>query len=269
MFFSSTLLSLWAIIVYANGQNASFPDCKAGPLATFPICNPTLPSRQRAVDLVGRLTTSEKISRLVHSSPAIPRLGLPSYDWWSEALHGLAGGVHYGGDLPAATSFPMTMGLGATFNMTLINRMTAAISTEARAFNNEGRPGLNFFTPNINIVRDPRWGRGAETVGEDPFLGSQYVYAYVTGLQGGGDERYLKVAANCKHYVVYDLERWNGTDRFHFNAKISDQDIVETQLPTFESCIRYARGASIMCSFNEINGVPACANEFFLQIIAR
>ena len=270
MYVSLVVLAL-TVIGYINGQNASFPDCKHGPLATFPICNPAVPSRERAMDLVSRMNTSEKISQMVHAAPAIPRLGLPAYQWWSEALHGVSGspGVHFGGDLPAATSFPMTINLGATFNMTLINRMTSVISTEARAFNNEGRAGLNFFTPNINIFRDPRWGRGEETVGEDPFLGSQYVYAYVTGFQQGTDARYLKAAANCKHYAVYDLENWNGTDRFHFNAKISDQDIVETQLPTFESCIRDAHAASIMCSFNEINGVPACANDFFLQTIAR
>jgi beta-D-xylosidase 4 len=262
---------LLTITTYVNGQNASFPDCKAGPLAAFSICNSSLSSRQRAVDLVSRLNISEKISRMGVSASAITRLGLPTYSWYCEGLHGIAYSlcVHFGGDLPAATSFPMTINLGATFNMTLINRMASVISTEARAFNNEGRAGLSFFTPNINIFRDPRWGRGEETVGEDPFLGSQYVYALVTGLQGGDTERYLKVAATCKHFVAYDLEKWNGTDRFHFNAIISDQDIVETQLPPFESCIRDARVASIMCSFNEINGVPACANQFFLQTIAR
>jgi beta-D-xylosidase 4 len=265
------LILLLTIIAYVNGQNTSYPDCKAGPLATFPICNPALPSLQRTVDLVSRMNTSEKISQLGVTALAIPRLGLPAYQWSNEALHGLAGspGIHFGGDLPAATSFPMIINLGATFNETLYYLIGSVISTEARAFNNEGRAGLNFFTPNINIVRDPRWGRGEETVGEDPFLGSQYAYAYVTGLQGVDTKRYLKVAATCKHFAAYDLEKWNGTDRFRFNAIISDQDLVETQLPPFESCIRNARVASIMCSFNEINGVPACANEFFLQTIAR
>jgi beta-glucosidase-like glycosyl hydrolase len=265
------LAFLLTITTYVNGQNASYPDCKAGPLATFPICNSSLPSRQRAADLISRMNISEKISQMAVSSPAIPRLGLPGYQWSNEALHGLAGspGVHFGGDLPAATSFPMIINLGATFNISLFNRISSVISTEARAFNNDGRAGLNFFTPNINLVRDPRWGRGEETVGEDPFLGSQYAFAYVTGLQGSDDERYIKAVANCKHFVAYDLEKWNGTDRFHFNAIVSDQDIVETHLPAFEKCIRDARGASIMCSFNAINSVPACANKFFLQTIAR
>ncbi len=265
------LILIITITTYVNGQNGSYPDCKAGPLATFPICDSSLPSRQRAIDLVSRMNTAEKISQLATSALAIPRLGLPAYQWWNEALHGVSGsrGVHFGGDLPSATSFPMPINLGATFNMTLFYHMASVISTEARAFNNDGRAGLNFFTPNINIFRDPRWGRGGETVGEDPFLGAQYVYAYVNDLQNGDDERYIKVVATCKHFVAYDLERWNGTDRFHFSALVSDQDIVETHLPPFEKCIRDARGASIMCSFNAINGVPACANQFFLQTIAR
>lgn len=110
----------------------------------------------------------------------------------------------------------MIINLGATFNMPLVNRITSTISTEARAFNNVVRAGLNFFTLNINVVRDPRWGRGEETVGEDPYLGAQYAYAYVTGLQGNEADGYLKVAANCKHFVAYDLEKWNGTERIVF-----------------------------------------------------
>jgi beta-D-xylosidase 4 len=153
--------------------------------------------------------------------------------------------------------------------MPLVYRIARVISIEARALNNEGLTGLNFFTPNINIFRDPRWGRGQETPGEDPYLTSQYAYTYVNGLQRGDDDRYLTVAANCKHYNAYDLENWNGTDRHHFNAIVSDQDLVETYLPPFESCIRDARAASIMCSYNAINGIPACANKFLLQTIAR
>ncbi|CAF1031111.1 unnamed protein product [Rotaria sordida] len=217
------------------------------------------------------MATAEKITQMVTAAAAIPRLGLPKYQWWSEALHGVAysPGVIFGGDLPTATSFPMPINLGASFNMNLVYRVANIISTEARAFSNEGQAGLNFFTPNINIFRDPRWGRGQETPGEDPFLTSQYVYALVNGLQRGEDDRYLKLAANCKHFDAYDLENWNGTDRFHFDARVSDQDLVETYLPPFETCIRDARVASIMCSFNAINGVPSCANQFLLETIAR
>ena len=259
------------LVITVHAQLQAFPDCKGGPLAGFPICNQSLPSRQRAVDVVSRMTTAEKITQLVTTAAAIPRLGLPKFEWWSEALHGVAysPGVSFGGDLPAATSFPEPINLGAAFNMSLVYQMAGVISTEARAFNNEGRAGLVFFTPNINIFRDPRWGRGQETPGEDPFLTSQYVYALINGLQRGDDERYLKIAADCKHYAAYDLENWNGTDRFHFDARVSDQDLIETYMPPFESCIRDAKVASIMCSYNAVNGVPSCANQFILETIAR
>jgi beta-D-xylosidase 4 len=252
-------------------QADSFPDCKSGPLSTFPICDTSLPSRQRAADLVSRMTTAEKIPRMVNDANAVPRLGLPRYQWWSEALHGVAysPGVSFGGDLPSATSFPTGINLGATFNLALIHRVAGIISTEARAFNNEGRAGLTYFTPNVNIFRDPRWGRGQETPGEDPFLSSQYVYALVNGLQSGEDARYLKIAATCKHFDAYDLERWYEADRYHFDARVSDQDLVETYLPPFESCIRDARVASVMGSFTSVNGVPSCANPLLLQTLAR
>ena len=265
------ILLVVSVVVVLNAQNASFPDCKSGPLAQFPICDRSLPSRQRAADLISRMELSEKISQLSDGSPEILRLGLPRFEWWSEALHGVAGspGVHFGGDLPSATSFPMPINLGATFNMSLIHQMATVISTEARAFNNEGRAGLVFFTPNINIFRDPRWGRGQETPGEDPFLTSAYVYELIDGLQRGEDDRYLKIAADCKHYAAYDLENWWGHDRFHFDAIVSDQDMYETYLAPFETCLRDAKVASIMCSFNSINGIPACGHQFLIQTIAR
>jgi len=263
------LLLLFIFTISTDTQTPIYPDCKSGPLAAFPICNQSVPSRQRAADLVSRLTIAEKISRLTISGNGISRFGIPNFQWWSEALHGLAGGVHFGGDLPAATSFPMPINLGATFNMSLVHRMAQVISTEARAFNNEDRASLSFFTPNINSFRDPRWGRGQETPGEDSFLTSQYVYSLIDGLQGGDDERYLKIIADCKHYAAYDLEHWNGTDRKQFNAIVSDQDLIETYLAPFETCIRDAKVASIMCSYNAINGIPACANNFLLQTIAR
>ncbi len=263
------LLMTFATVLVVNGQQRSnFPDCKMGPLASFPICDPTLSPRQRAIDLVNRMVIGEKTGRLGNVAYPIDHLGLPRYQWWSEALHG----VMYWNlqdDLPGATSFPIPLNLAATFNMDLVHDVGSIISTEARATNNQDQVGLNFFTPNINIVRDPRWGRGQETPGEDPFLTSQYVYAMVQGLQEGEDKRYLKVAANCKHYTAYDLESWKGVDRFHFDAKVADQDLVETFLPPFETCIRDARGASAMCSFNSVNGIPVCANEFLLKTIAR
>jgi beta-glucosidase-like glycosyl hydrolase len=149
---------------------------------------------------------------------------------------------------PEATSFPMALNLASTFNMNLVHQIAQIISTEARAASNANITGLDFFTPNVNIVRDPRWGRGQETPGEDPFLSSQYAYALVRGLQEGEDSRYLKIAATCKHYVAYDLDWWNGTRRISFDAKVADLDLVETFLPPFEMCIRDAHVASIMGS---------------------
>lgn len=253
---------LMTIAIVMNGLNAGYPDCEKGPLATFPICDQSVSTHQRAADLVSRMTTAEKITQMVHAAAAIPRLGLPAYNWWSEALHGVYTSA-------GATSFPQVINLGATFNMSLVHRIAGVISTEARALNNAGRIGLTFFAPNVNIFRDPRWGRGQETPGEDPYLSSQYAYAFVNGMQRGDDDRYLKVAATCKHYDAYDLESWNSFNRHSFNAIVSDQDLVETYLPPFESCIRDARVAAIMCSYNSINGIPACANRFLLQTIAR
>jgi beta-D-xylosidase 4 len=254
-----------------HSQHPSFPDCIAGPLAAFPICDQSLPSRVRAADVVSRMNTTEKIYQMIRDGASIPRLGIPQFVWGSEALHGVAhsAGVKFIGNLTSATSFPMPINLGASFDMDLVHRMATVISTEARAFSNAGQASLSFFTPNINIFRDPRWGRGQETPGEDPFLTSQYTYALIDGLQNGDDERYLKIAADCKHFDAYDLENWNGTDRHHFNAIVSDQDLVETYLPPFETCIRDAHVASIMCSYNMLNGIPACANSFLLQTIAR
>jgi len=267
----SFFVLLIILVDWTNGQSGNFPDCKLGPLSSFPICNQSLPSRQRAADLISRMTTADKISQMITTADTIPCLGLPKYEWWSEALRGLAysPGVTFGGDLPAASSFPMPINLGATFNMRLVHRIGSIISSEARAFNNENQAGLNFFTPTINIYRDPRWGRGQETTGEDPFLTSQYVYALIQGLQGGDDERYLKIAANCKSFDAYDLDDWNGTDRHHFNAIITDQDLVETYLLPFKTCIKDAQVASIMCSYNSINGIPACAHKFLIETIAR
>jgi beta-D-xylosidase 4 len=188
--------------------------------------------------------------------------------------HGVAGspGVTFApsGEFSSATSFPQPIVLGATFDLALVKAVATVTSTEARAFNNFHRAGLDFFTPNINPFRDPRWGRGQETPGEDPFLVSQYVFNLIQGLQGGIDPRpFFKVAADCKHYAAYDLENWEGIDRVHFDAKVSLQDLSEYFLPSFQSCVRDAKVASVMCSFNSVNGIPSCANSYLLQDILR
>jgi beta-D-xylosidase 4 len=264
----SFVLILTFITLVVGENQTNYPDCKSGPLASFPICDYSLPARQRAADLISRMTIEEKASWLINTVHPIPRLGLPAYQWWNEALHGVYLRLPHNATIKA-TSFPAPINLAATFDVDLIHHVARNISTEARAANNENITGLDFFTPNINIVRDPRWGRGQETPGEDPFLTSQYVYALVRGLQEGEDSRYLKIAVTCKHYNAYDMELWNHTDRWHFDARVADQDLVETYLPPFETCIRDAKVASIMTSLNAINGVPACAHQFLLQTIAR
>lgn len=166
------------VMSMVDGQtnSSNFPDCKMGPLASFPICDQSLSGHERVLDLVNRLTLSEKTGRLGNVAAPVNRLGLPRYQWWSEALHGL---MYWNlkSDMPGATSFPIPLNLAATFNMDLIHTIGSIISTEARAANNVNQVGLNFFTPNINIVRDPRWGRGQETPGEDPYLTSEYANA--------------------------------------------------------------------------------------------
>ncbi|KNZ75698.1 putative exo-1,4-beta-xylosidase bxlB, partial [Termitomyces sp. J132] len=169
-----------------------------------------------------------------------------------------------------ATSFPEPITLGSAFDDSLIKAVGDVISTEARAFNNFGMAGLDFFTPNINLFRDPRWGRGQETPGEDPFHISQYVLNLVDGLQGGIDPTpYFKIVADCKHYAAYDIENWEGNDRTSFNAVVTNQDLSEYYLPSFQSCVRDAKVGSIMCSYNSVNGIPSCANSYLLQTILR
>jgi xylan 1,4-beta-xylosidase len=192
---------------------------------------------------------------------------------WSRQ-HGVASGngVSFAasGNFSSATSFPQPILIGAAFDDDLVREIANTVSTEARAFNNIGRAGLDFWTPNINPFKDPRWGRGQETPGEDPLHLSRYVYQLVQGLQGGLDPQpYLKLAADCKHYAAYDLEDWEGIDRFHFDANVTTQDMSEYYLPPFKTCVRDAKVASVMCSYNRVNGVPACASSYLLQTVLR
>jgi len=270
-----SLLALLAFASFTNGQVANtYPDCVKGKLAGTPICDETQPVLTRAKYLVSLMNVTEKAIRLQNTAPAVDRIGLPAYQWWSEALHGVAGspGVAFAnsGDFSCATSFPEPIGLGATFDRQLIQAISTVTSDEARAFNNAGRAGLDFWTPNINIFRDPRWGRGQETPGEDTFLSSEYVYYLINGYQKGeSDQKYYKIVADCKHYAGYDIENWGGNDRYGYNAIISEQDLVETYLPSFKSCLKDAQVGSAMCSYNAVNGVPACANGMLMNDVAR
>ena len=220
--------------------------------------DPSLPIDQRVSDLVSRLTLEEKVSQMQNNAPAISRLGVPAYDWWSEALHGVARAGH-------ATVFPQAIGLAATWDTELMHRVADVISTEARAKYNDARArgntaryyGLTFWSPNINIFRDPRWGRGQETFGEDPFLTARMGVAFVTGMQGE-DPRYLKTVSTPKHYAVH-----SGPEplRHAFDVPVSLHDLADTYLPAFRATIVEGHADSVMCAYNSVLGEPACANR--------
>jgi beta-glucosidase len=222
---------------------------------------PSLPAEQRAADLVHRMTLDEKATQLVNQARAIPRLNVPAYDWWSEALHGVA--------VNGTTEFPEPIGLGATFDPATIHQMAVAISIEGRikhvqavrAGHSNIFEGLDFWAPNINIFRDPRWGRGQETYGEDPFLTARMGVAFVTGMQGD-DPRYYRVISTPKHFAVH-----SGPEptRHTADVKVSKHDELDTYLPAFRATVTEAKAGSVMCAYNSINGEPACANEFLLQ----
>lgn len=227
--------------------------------------DPAQPIDARVSDLISKMTLEEKVQQMMNAAPAIPRLNIQEYDWWNESLHGVArSGV--------ATVFPQAIGLGATFDEDLIFRISSAISDEARAMYNAAMKqdyhkrygGLTFWTPNINIFRDPRWGRGQETYGEDPFLTSSLGAAYVRGLQGD-DPVYLKAAACAKHYAVH-----SGPERLRheFNAVVSEKDLYETYLPAFKALVD-AGVESVMCAYNRTNDEPCCSSNTLLMDILR
>src|SRR5579864_829690 len=228
--------------------------------------NASQPVDKRVDDLVSRMTLDEKISQLMNDSRAIDRLGIPAYNWWNEALHGVARAGR-------ATVFPQAIGLAATFDTDLMFRVATVISDEARANHNEAvrrgwKPsytGLTFWSPNINLFRDPRWGRGMETYGEDPYLTGRLAVAFVKGMQGD-DPKYLKTVATPKHFAVHSGPE---PDRHGFDAVVSDEDLRETYLPHFEAAIKEGGAYSIMCAYNSVDGTPACASPMLLDDFLR
>ncbi|CAN6233408.1 unnamed protein product [Urochloa humidicola] len=252
--------------------------CGAGAPPNIPFCNRGLPIDRRVEDLVARMTVEEKISQLGDQSPAIPRLGVPAYKWWSEALHGLSDqgrGIHLAGPLRAATSFPQVILTAASFNPHLWYRIGQVIGVEARAVYNNGQAeGLTFWAPNINVFRDPRWGRGQETPGEDPTMTGKYAAVFVRGVQGYAiagpvNSTDLEASACCKHFTAYDLENWKGVTRYVFDAQVTAQDLEDTYNPPFKSCVEDGHASGIMCSYNRVNGVPTCADYNLLSKTAR
>ena len=231
-----------------------------------PYKNPNLPIEVRVADLMSRLTLEEKVAQMMNATPAIERLGVPAHDYWNEALHGVArSGI--------ATVFPQAIGLAATWDTKLMYEVADVISTEARAKHHEyarnnqfGRyQGLTFWSPNINIFRDPRWGRGQETYGEDPYLTGRLGIQFVRGLQGN-DPRYFKVIATPKHYAVHSGPE---PERHAFDAIASERDLRETYLPAFRDTIVEGKAYSVMCAYNRTNGEPCCANKRLMVDILR
>eukprot|EP01018_Ginkgo_biloba_P014423 Gb_10188 [translate_table: standard] len=239
------------------------------------FCNSSLSYEDRAKDLVYRLTLPEKVGQLGNTATGISRLGIPKYEWWSEALHGVSNtgpGVKFvEGIVGGATSFPQVILSAASFNETLWKTMGQVVSTEARAMHNVGLAGLTYWSPNINVLRDPRWGRAQETPGEDPYVVGQYASAYVRGLQetANSSSDQLKVAACCKHYTAYDVDKWKTIDRLHFDAQVTEQDMKDTFQPPFQTCVTEGGVSSVMCSYNRINGVPSCADPKLLNETIR
>jgi beta-glucosidase len=231
-----------------------------------PYLNTSLSFEQRAADLVSRMTLEEKVSQMKDVAPAIDRLGVPAYNWWNEALHGVArSGL--------ATVFPQAIGFAATWNDSLVFRMASVISDEARAKHHEyvrngsfGRyQGLTFWSPNINLFRDPRWGRGQETYGEDPYLTGTLGIQFIRGLQGD-DPKYFKTVATVKHFAVHSGPE---PERHTFDAVVSERDLRESYLPHFEMGIRDAKAYSLMCAYNRLYGKAACGSDLLLGDLLR
>ncbi|KAF7100995.1 hypothetical protein CFC21_102406 [Triticum aestivum] len=256
---ATTILAL--LCMAAAGGTPPFSCWPGAPYVRF--CDQRLPVEQRAADLVARLTLAEKVSQLGDVAAAVPRLGVPAYKWWSEGLHGLSmwgKGMHFTGAVKQVTSFPQVLLTTASFDEKIWYFTGQAIGVEARALYNIGQAeGLTIWSPNVNIYRDPRWGRGHETPGEDPITASKYAVAFVRGLQGPSPTT-LQTSACCKHATAYDLDDWRGTVRYNFNARVSPQDLADTFNPPFRSCVGEGQASCVMCAYTSVNGVPACAD---------
>lgn len=235
---------------------------------SFPMWDYTLPVSQRVNDLVNRLTLEEKVGQMLNSAPAIPHLGIPAYDWWNETLHGVARTPYH------VTSYPQAIAMAATWDTAAIFQMADFSATEGRAVhnkataegkNNERYMGLTYWTPNINIFRDPRWGRGQETYGEDPYLTAKLGGAFVRGLQGN-DPTYLKAAACAKHFAVHSGPE---SSRHSDNFNPSLHDLWDTYLPAFHELVVNAGVAGVMCAYNAVNGQPCCGNDLLMTNILR
>ncbi|WZH47042.1 Xylan 14-beta-xylosidase [Fusarium acuminatum] len=269
---SALLLSINLTGVGAATPPYTRPDCSKKPLSSNGICDTTKSPAKRAAALVAAMTPEEKVGNLVSNATGAPRIGLPRYNWWNEALHGVAGapGSEFADKPPydSATSFPMPLLMASSFDDDLIQDIGTVIGTESRAWANGGYGGgVNYWTPNVNPFKDPRWGRGSETPGEDALHVSRYARSMVRGLEG--DKKQRRIVATCKHYAGNDFEDWGGYTRHDFNARISAQDLAEYYVRPFQECTRDSKAGSIMCAYNAVNGIPACANSYLQETILR
>ena len=254
---------LWIVVLFIWASSCGSKDDTSQQL---PYQDTSLPAEERATDLVSRMTLEEKIAQMRYEAPAIERLGVPAYNWWNECLHGV-------GRAGVATVFPQAIGMASSWNAPLMHEIATVISDEARAKHHKFAEqemrgiymGLTFWTPNINIFRDPRWGRGQETYGEDPYLTGELAVNFIKGLQGD-DEKYFKTIATAKHYAVH-----NGPEpiRHSFNAEVSEQDLWETYLPHFRKTIAEANVQSVMCAYNAFREEPCCGSDTLLTNILR
>jgi len=260
------LITISLLVIFSASKLAAQSTSSSAPSSAPPYLDPSLPIDQRVNDLVSRMTLEEKASQMQDVAVAIPRLNIPAYNWWNEGLHGVARAGN-------ATVFPQAIGLAATWDIDLVHRIADVISTEARAkyndaiqHGNTGRYyGLTFWSPNINIFRDPRWGRGQETYGEDPFLTSRIGVAFVTGLQGD-DPNYLKTVSTPKHYAVHSGPE---TLRHRFDVPVSPRDFADTYTPAFRATIVEGKADSVMCAYNSVLGEPACANHLLFDTLRK
>lgn len=233
----------------------------------YPFQNPELSFEERAENIVSLLTIEEKIEQMVNNAPAVDRLGIPAYNWWNETLHGVARSPY------RVTSYPQAIGMAATWDTGSLRIMADYCAEEGRAIYNDSRKkgktgiylGLTYWTPNINIFRDPRWGRGQETYGEDPFLTGSMGKAFVNGLQGN-HPKYLKASACAKHYAVHSGPEWN---RNTFDARVSAYDLWDTYLPAFRDLVVDAKVSGVMCAYNRFEGQPCCGSNILMMDILR
>ncbi|MFD0835622.1 glycoside hydrolase family 3 C-terminal domain-containing protein [Mariniflexile aquimaris] len=259
-------ICLLTVVVFFISCKANKTNEQVAKFTAFKFNDTSLPIEERVRDLISQMSLSEKVSQMRYDAPEINRLGVPAYNWWNECLHGVARAGE-------ATVFPQGIGMGATWNAPLIFEMGTAVSDEARAkhhkFISEGKrgiyQGLTFWTPNINIFRDPRWGRGQETYGEDPYLTSRIGVNYIKGLQGD-DSKYLKVVATAKHYAVHSGPE---KSRHEDNYQTSNKDLFETYLPAFEAAVKEAKVHSVMCAYNRFRDEACCGSNLLLQKILR